>query len=45
MGKGNGKTEGNLDLDRELYPAGRGGDESLLQRCRRRVEQSRKWRS
>jgi molecular chaperone GrpE len=26
MGKGNGKTEGNLDLDREL-PGGRGGDE------------------
>ena len=26
MGKGNGKTEGNLDLDHEL-PAGRGGDE------------------
>ncbi len=26
MGKGNGKTEGNLDLDREL-PASRGGDE------------------
>jgi molecular chaperone GrpE len=26
MGKGNGKTEGNLDLDREL-PAGRGGDD------------------
>ena len=26
MGKGNGKTEGNIDLDREL-PAGRGGDD------------------
>lgn len=26
MGKGNGKTEGNLDLDHEL-PAGRGGEE------------------
>lgn len=27
MGKGNGKTEGNLDLDHEL-PAGRGGEDA-----------------